>query len=130
MYIQGLVSDDNDGQEGSGATVSAKDISFLGSMLFTRCVSGTRVVVPSDAAGKGGGGKGGGTGKDPTAKTIGPLTFPGYGSHADAYAPGPYLTAACALGVSKDEVDEFLRRLDKTLGDFARRRAKGRRQGK
>lgn len=122
------MSDDNDGQEGSGAAVSAEDISFLGSMLFTRCVSGTRVVVPSDAAGAAGGE--GGTGKDPTAKTIGPLTFPGYGSHADAYAPGPYLTAACALGVSKDEIDEFLRRLDKTLGDFARRRAKGRREGK
>lgn len=91
-------------------------------MLFTRCVSGTRVVVPSSSSSADGR-------KDPTAKTIGPLTFRGYGSHADAYPPGPYLTAACAIGVSKDEVDAFLARLDKTLGDFARRRGKGRRAG-
>lgn len=103
---QGLVDD---------AGGSPRDISFLGSMLFTRCVSGTRVVVPSTTAVASTGST-----KDPTAKSIGPLTFPGYGSHADAYPPGPYLTAACAIGVTREEVDEFLRRLDKTLGDFAR----------
>lgn len=87
-------------------------------MLFTRCVSGTRVVVPSTAASLS---ASLGGGKDATTKTIGPLAFPGYGSHADAYPPGPYLTAACALGVSKEEVDVFLRRLDKVLSDFAAR---------
>jgi hypothetical protein len=107
---------DDSASPASGQT----DISFLGSMLFTRCVSGTRVVVPSTARGGG---------KDPTAKTIGPLTFPGYGSHADAYPPGPYLTAACALGVSRGEIEEFLKRLDKAMGDFARRRQRRQQRG-
>lgn len=111
-HTQGLVDDTGGGGGGS----APRDISFLGSMLFTRCVSGTRVVVPSTFTADAG------SAKDPTAKSIGPLTFPGYGSHADAYGPGPYLTAACAIGVTKEEVDEFLRRLDKALGDFSRRR--------
>jgi len=101
----------------------ATDISFLGSMLFTRCVSGTRVVVPSVASP-------GSHQPDPTAKAIGPFTFRGYGSHTDAYPPGPYLTAACALGVTRGEIAEFLRRLDKALGDFARRRDRQRKGGK
>ena len=83
------------------------------------------MVVPSKTTA----GAATGSTKDPTAKSIGPLTFPGYGSHADAYPPGSYLTAACAIGVTREEVDEFLRRLDKALGDFARRQ-RGRKEEK
>ena len=58
------------------------DQTFLGSMLFTRCVSGTRVI----------------TGRD--SKSIGPFEFQGYGAHTNEY-PVPYLTAACAIGVTR-----------------------------
>ncbi|KAG9416557.1 hypothetical protein AC1031_000956 [Aphanomyces cochlioides] len=56
---------------------------FLGSMLFSRRVSGTRVVSTTDA------------------KTIAGHAFQGFGAHANAYT-GPYLTAACAIGMTKE----------------------------
>jgi O-phospho-L-seryl-tRNASec:L-selenocysteinyl-tRNA synthase len=71
-------------------------------MLFMRCVSGTRVVPLGQV------------------KSVGHLEFQGYGAHVDAY-PVPYLTAACVLGVRKEEVEEFLVRLDRTMGQFKRR---------
>ena len=77
-------------------------ISFFGSMLFMRCVSGTRVVPLG------------------SKKSVGPLAFEGYGAHTDAYAV-PYLTAACALGVRAEEIEEFLQRLDKTMGQYQKR---------
>jgi O-phospho-L-seryl-tRNASec:L-selenocysteinyl-tRNA synthase len=75
------------------------DISKFGAMLFSRCVSGTRVVP-----------RGG-------QKTISGHDFIGFGSSLDDY-PHAYVTAACAIGVSKSEVDEFFVRLDKTFKEF------------
>lgn len=80
-----------------GAPASA----FLGSMLFTRCVSGTRVVPRGQR------------------KSVGGVGFTGYGASVAGYRHD-YLTAACAVGLSATELDEFLLRLDKTL-----RKAKG-----
>jgi O-phospho-L-seryl-tRNASec:L-selenocysteinyl-tRNA synthase len=79
--------------------------SLFGSMLFTRCVSGTRVVA-----------KGG-------AKTISGQNFVGFGSSTDDY-PHSYLTAACAIGLTKDEMKEFFNRLDKCFKDFWTKRRK------
>ncbi|OQR96216.1 o-phosphoseryl-tRNA(Sec) selenium transferase-like [Achlya hypogyna] len=76
------------------------DATFLGSMLFSRGVSGTRIV----------------TGRA-EAKIAG-YAFRGFGAHADAY-PGPYLSAACAIGMTKADVDLFVGRLDKTLREFS-----------
>ncbi|KAH9144095.1 hypothetical protein AeRB84_011943 [Aphanomyces euteiches] len=73
---------------------------FLGSMLFSRRVSGTRVVSTTDA------------------KTIAGHAFQGFGAHANAYT-GPYLTAACAIGMTKEEIDLFVQRLRKALVEFA-----------
>ncbi|CAM9381576.1 unnamed protein product, partial [Choristocarpus tenellus] len=70
---------------------------FLGSMLFTRCVSGTRVVSQ---------------GQD---KTVGGIRFEGYGAGVRDYPHAPYLTAACAVGLGREELDEFAVRLDKAL---------------
>lgn len=74
-------------------------------MLFTRCVSGTRVVPRGQH------------------KSVGGVGFTGYGASVTGY-PHDYLTAACAVGLSVAELDEFLLRLDKTL-----RKAKGERAG-
>jgi O-phospho-L-seryl-tRNASec:L-selenocysteinyl-tRNA synthase len=75
--------------------VSTK-ISYFGSMLFKRCVSGTRVVPRFDV------------------KKMGGQLFVGYGSSTDQY-PCAYMTAACAIGGSTSEMTEFLSRLDKTM---------------
>lgn len=75
------------------------DISKFGGMLFSRCVSGTRVVPRG------------------SNKTIGGHYFAGFGSSVEGY-PHAYMTAACAIGVCRAEVDEFFIRLDKTFKEF------------
>eukprot|EP00736_Rhodelphis_marinus_P011757 Rmarinus@m.21036 len=66
----------------------------LGSMLFARCVSGTRVVVPHGE------------------KNVCGHTFLGYGSHG---FPTPYLSAACAIGATKKDIIVFIDRLEHVL---------------
>ena len=82
-----------------------KEISSLGAMLFSRCVSGTRVIPRLET------------------KTMGGVEFIGFGSSHDAY-PHAYMTAACAMGVNAAEVDEFFVRLDKTLKEFKKKQNK------
>ncbi|KAF5830836.1 selenocysteine synthase [Dunaliella salina] len=79
-----------------GALEQLQDYTFIGSMLWARCVSGTRVV--------------------PKAKqqTVAGIPFTGYGSHTSAY-PHVYMTAAAALGGSTSEADVFGARVDKCL---------------
>ena len=76
-----------------------KDTSYFGSMLFTRCVSGTRVVPRSQK------------------KVLGGQEFEGFGSSTKGY-PHSYLTAACAIGLSESEMNEFFSRLEKCFKDF------------
>ncbi len=87
--------------------VVAKDVSYFGAMLFQRCVSGTRVVPRNET------------------KEIGGQIFHGYGSSVEEY-PHAYMTAACAIGVSRAEVKEFFLRLDKTLKEFKAKASKTR----
>lgn len=82
-------------------SLDSKKISFLGSMLFSRFVSGTRVVPK-------------GTKSTPVS---GMPTMEGWMSHSHDF-PVAYMTAAGAVGLTKDEVDEFISRLDKVLVDF------------
>ncbi|OZJ02775.1 hypothetical protein BZG36_03480 [Bifiguratus adelaidae] len=83
---------------------SATSVTFLGSMLFSRSVSGTRVVPPH------------------TTKTISGYSFNGFMSHIDEYtprlanAPTSYMTAAAAIGVKRQEIDVFVEKLQKLLG--------------
>jgi O-phospho-L-seryl-tRNASec:L-selenocysteinyl-tRNA synthase len=81
-------------------------ITFLGSMLFGRCVSGTRVVARGQA------------------QAVGGLVFAGYGAHHDAY-PCDYLTVAAALGTTENDIDEFLERLGGCFAKFRQRRVSG-----
>ncbi|RWS30331.1 O-phosphoseryl-tRNA(Sec) selenium transferase-like protein [Leptotrombidium deliense] len=67
----------------------------IGSMLFLRGVSGARVVTSPG-----------------TVKQIGGHNFVNWGSHHNNY-PNSYLTAAVAIGITKEEIDVFLKRLTK-----------------
>ena len=80
-----------------------KDVTFFGSLLFQRCVSGARVV---DNAG--------------ASATIGGVNFASYGSHHNEY-PYPYMTAACALGLTEPEIHLFLKRLRKCFSEFKKK---------
>jgi O-phospho-L-seryl-tRNASec:L-selenocysteinyl-tRNA synthase len=61
------------------------------------------------------------TGKE--KKVVAGITFEGYGAHIDSY-PTAYATAACALGLTRGEVDLFLTRLDKTLTELHHQKRK------
>ncbi|XP_059145302.1 O-phosphoseryl-tRNA(Sec) selenium transferase-like isoform X2 [Physella acuta] len=76
-----------DGVKGEKATE-------IGSMLFTRFVSGTRVVAPGQES------------------EVCGHSFKNFGSHSNNY-PCTYLTAAAAIGMTKSDVDLFIGRLDK-----------------
>lgn len=86
--------------EAEYVTSIAKDVSSFGAMLFSRCVSGTRVVPRAQV------------------NTIGGHEFVGFGSSTSRYHSA-YMTAACAIGVSRSEIDEFFIRLDKTLSEYS-----------
>ena len=77
-----------------------EDLSSFGAMLFHRCVSGTRVIPRAQ-----------------TKVMNRGQEFLGFGSSTD-YFPHAYMTAACAIGVSQRETDEFFRRLDKCMKDY------------
>ena len=68
----------------------------LGSMLFTRCVSGARAVSSQ------------------TQTRINGVDFHGWGAHCDEYAHS-YLTAGVGIGMTTEEIDVFIQRLDKVF---------------
>ena len=72
-------------------------VSMIGSMLFTRGVSGCRVITTTDS------------------KSIDGHKFLGWGSHTTNSNNIPYITAAAGLGISKVEIDTFIDKLDKVL---------------
>jgi O-phospho-L-seryl-tRNASec:L-selenocysteinyl-tRNA synthase len=73
-----------------------KEARFVGSMLFSRAVSGTRVIGLDEK------------------KEVSGITFPAYGAHHDTYL-FPYLTASASIGMTKEEIDIFIRRLRKVF---------------
>ncbi|NP_001004947.2 O-phosphoseryl-tRNA(Sec) selenium transferase [Xenopus tropicalis] len=75
---------------------SGSAVTQLGSMLFTRQVSGARVVPLG------------------TSQTINGYVFKGFMSHSNNY-PCAYLNAASAICIKKQDVDMFIKRLDKCL---------------
>jgi len=90
----------NESEDESDYTKSVgKEISSFGAMLFSRCISGTRVIPRAQVS------------------KIGDHEFVGFGSSTSNF-PHAYMTAACAIGVSAAEVTEFFVRLDKALIEF------------
>ena len=80
----------------------SSQLTSLGAMLFTRFVSGTR-VIPADG----------------NSKTIGNYSFNNFGAHCNDNPRG-YLTCAAGLGIKKVEIDTFMTRLETILAKFTR----------
>lgn len=78
----------------------ARDLSFLGAMLFQRNISGCRVVVCSHKQSK-----------------IAGYDFVDWGAHVTNYSDS-YFTVACALGMQEEEIDLFFNRLRKTIRKY------------
>eukprot|EP01063_Lacrimia_lanifica_P028744 TRINITY_DN4257_c0_g1_i3.p1 TRINITY_DN4257_c0_g1~~TRINITY_DN4257_c0_g1_i3.p1 ORF type:complete len:555 (+),score=129.08 TRINITY_DN4257_c0_g1_i3:61-1725(+) len=77
----------------------------IGSALFNHCVSGPRVVSLKDT------------------KTICGNEFQKYGSHSDDNT-SPYLTLACAIGIERQDIDVFVKRLNSEWDKILKRLAK------
>lgn len=107
-------------------------LTFLGSALFTRRVSGPRVVLctlavaPSaDAPEIAAENDESGVKLEPSLvkvkgkyrKTIDGVSFESYGAHANTYSCC-YLTAACAIGAQRKELEDFLERFEHSLQDY------------
>lgn len=73
-------------------TMKEQDLTKFGSMLFTRNVTGARVVTTADK------------------KKIKDHVFEGWGSHCNDYQ-FPYITAASAVGIKKSDIDRFIGKL-------------------
>uniref|UniRef100_A0A4W5Q3D7 O-phosphoseryl-tRNA(Sec) selenium transferase n=1 Tax=Hucho hucho TaxID=62062 RepID=A0A4W5Q3D7_9TELE len=84
---------------------SDKAVTQLGSMLFTRQVSGARVVA---------------LGND---QMVSGHMFCGFMSHSEAY-PSPYLNASSAVGITRNDVTLCIRRLDKCLKSLKKKSSK------
>lgn len=89
----------------SSSRASTSSASYLGAMLFARGVSGTRVVLPEEV------------------KTIEGVEFRGFGAQYDSY-PTAYLTAAAAIGMTREDVTMYLDRLQRTIDAFLKQREK------
>lgn len=78
---------------------------YFGSYLFSRRVSGVRVVNTS-------------SGKLQSISTADGCQFVNYGSHSNAYPVLPFFTAAAAVGQTQQEIDLFLHKLDDAFTKF------------
>lgn len=81
--------------------------SQLGAQLFYRGISGIRVVPKQ------------------VKKEVTDITFEGYGSHTNHY-PHHYLTVACAIGIKKEDVEQFITVFDKMLHKMYKKEAQER----
>lgn len=93
---------------GDGAGSSSRDATYLGSMLFSRGVSGTRVVARGDAV-----------------RVTPECVFPDFGASHAAYPHCPYVTAAAGLGMTPEDVSTFEDVLARTVAEFKRQRHGG-----
>lgn len=84
--------------------IGARNLSFLGSMLFQRNVSGCRVVIGGSAA---------------VQSNIAGFDFHAWGAHM-AHYPHSYFTIACAIGLEEKEIETFFSRLDRVLAKFVK----------
>jgi O-phospho-L-seryl-tRNASec:L-selenocysteinyl-tRNA synthase len=72
------------------AESSKKDITYLGSLFYTRQISGIRIIAPSEAINFNG------------------YKFSNYGSHSNSYPFIPYCAFACAIGITDEEITSFV----------------------
>jgi len=116
----------------AGGDDDVDHLTFLGSALFTRRISGPRVVVCAAPASKEDCAENESEEQNAIVKIKGKYQkkidgtpFQSYGAHADTY-PCCYLTAACAIGASREELSFFLSRFETALQDY--RKGAGRKE--
>lgn len=81
-----------------------KDAKEIGSMCYNRQISGVRIIVSSNGE----------------KKNIAGYDFINYGSSCDNYKYLPYMTFSCAIGITDEEIDGFISKIDKIFETFIR----------
>jgi O-phospho-L-seryl-tRNASec:L-selenocysteinyl-tRNA synthase len=94
-----------DGKHESASSVS--NVSGIGSMLYSRMISGVRVCNSSQQQKK-------------ITKISEGFEFANYGCHISNYPAGVYLTVAAAIGQSEEEIQQFFDRLAKVIKQFTK----------
>ena len=79
-----------------------KDAKEIGSMCFNRQISGVRVITSSKGQ----------------TKNIAGYDFVNYGSSCDDYKHLPYMTFSCAIGITDEEINGFVSKIDKIFESF------------
>lgn len=80
--------------------LSKRDITELGSLFYSRQISGIRIVTKSNPI------------------TINGFKFSNYGSSCENYPNLPYMAFACAIGVTSDEINSFIVKLPKIIDEY------------
>ncbi|CAK88142.1 unnamed protein product (macronuclear) [Paramecium tetraurelia] len=87
ISLQNLKIDQNNQEE-------KNQITKLGAILYSKKVMGSRVIT------------------NKKNKVVCGIEFKNYGSHCDNYFT-PYITVACAIGLTKQEIDTFVQEFEK-----------------
>ena len=83
---------------------SDRNPTYAGALLFSRGVSGMRVVAPKEGA----------------VASVDGHDFVGWGASVNVYAGAPYLTAAAGMGFTRADVTVVESRLSKALAEWTR----------
>lgn len=80
--------------------LSEEKITQLGGVLYSYKVMGSRVLTKKEK------------------KKFCGIEFSNYGSHIENYSELPYMTVACAIGMKKEEIDEFIKKLEESFKEL------------
>ncbi|EAR84373.1 O-phosphoseryl-tRNA(Sec) selenium transferase (macronuclear) [Tetrahymena thermophila SB210] len=80
-----------------------KDITSLGGILYSKRVMGSRILSNQ-------------------TKSVCGIKFKNYGSHSDSFTYLPYMTIACAIGMEKKEIDQFLLKLEDSFQELKKKK--------
>ena len=108
--ISMAVTLDNPFAECEGFEYGDKEVTRFGAMLYTRGVSGARCVPFHNK------------------KSVGKYAFSNYGSHCENYTHA-YFTAAAAIGITREDVDVFVERLEKNWKQYLKELEKQKKVG-
>ena len=84
-----------------------KDITEIGSLFYNRQISGVRIITKSEKE-----------------TEICGYKFKNYGCSTDDYKYLPYMTFACAIGITEQEVDEFCIKFEKIINEYIKNKNK------
>jgi O-phospho-L-seryl-tRNASec:L-selenocysteinyl-tRNA synthase len=77
-----------------------KEVTFLGSMFFSRQISGVKIIVPKEEI------------------IFCGHKFKNYGSSSNNYPNLPYICFAAAIGITLDDIDKFVSKTEDILNLF------------